>query len=106
MVQLRRRLVVPRAPSLSAVDRDHGALIGDEQDDVRIAGVDPEILIIVAAWRALEGHPVLSAVDGLHRDGGGYDHDVRIFRIDNRIRQITPTDSRSRTSVVRDLGPR
>ena len=63
-------------------------------------------MIIITPGRAFERNPVLAAVHRLHRDRGRHDQNIRISRINDRIWQITPTDSRSGTSVVGDLGPR
>ena len=41
MVELRGRLVVPGAPGLAAIHRERRTLIGRDQHDVRIVGVDP-----------------------------------------------------------------
>src|SRR4029079_12578761 len=48
MIPLRRRLVIPRAPGLAAVDSDDCALVRSEQNDAGIARIDPNVLIIVA----------------------------------------------------------
>src|SRR5207244_10609326 len=63
VVHLRRRLVVPRAPRLAAVDADDRPLIARERDDVRIVRVDPAALIVVASRRAADAAPRLAAVD-------------------------------------------
>ena len=41
VIELRRGLVVPGAPRLTAVHGDHGALVAGEQDDPGVVGVDP-----------------------------------------------------------------
>src|SRR6185312_17112836 len=43
VVDLRGRLVVPGTPAFAAIDADHRALIADQQQDLRIARVDPEV---------------------------------------------------------------
>src|SRR5579863_2559313 len=45
MVELRGRLVVPRTPTRAAVHRDDRALIADDQNNVAVVGIDPEILV-------------------------------------------------------------
>src|ERR1700734_2767460 len=52
MVHLRGRLVVPRAPRGAAVHGDRRALIGRKRDDLWIARIDPDRMIVVAAGRA------------------------------------------------------
>src|SRR5436309_12310102 len=57
VVDLRRRLIQPRAPRWmvrEAVDADHGALIAAENHAVRIVRRNPELMVIVAAGRSLE----------------------------------------------------
>src|SRR5262249_20725232 len=62
VVELGRRLVVPRRPGLAAVDRDDRALVAGQQDDVRVVGVDPEDVRVVAAGGPLERGERLGAV--------------------------------------------
>src|SRR5439155_3049750 len=62
VIQRRRRLREPRAPRLSAVQRDDRALIDDHQHDFRIDRVPPDVLIVVAAGRALDRCPRDAAV--------------------------------------------
>ena len=87
VIELRRRLVEPGAPRRAAVQRDDGALIGDGDDDVRVVGVDPRTLVVLAAGRALERRPRRAAVDGLARDDVGDDHR-------SRDTSVTTTSSR------------
>src|ERR1700683_2119485 len=47
VIHLRGRLVVPRAPRRAVIDRDRRALIARQRDDVRIVGIDPNVLIVV-----------------------------------------------------------
>ena len=81
VVELRRRLVVPRTPRLAAVDRDDGSLVGGDEDDVGIVRVDPEALIVVATGRAADRLERAATVGGLpHHDGTGKDN-VRVVRV-------------------------
>ena len=64
VVELRGRLVVPTAPSGAAVDADGGALIAREQEDLRILGVDPDGVVIIAAGRAFDGGERMTAIGG------------------------------------------
>ena len=54
VIDLRGRLVVPRAPGRGAVHADDRALIAAENHPVRIVRIDPELVIIVAAGRAFD----------------------------------------------------
>ena len=57
-----RWLRVPIAPRQSAIGRDDAALVGHDEEDVRIVRVDPRFLIVVAARRAAHGAPGDAAV--------------------------------------------
>ena len=105
VVHLRRRLVVPRAPRLAAVDADDRPLIARERDDVRIVRVDPAALIVVASRRAADAAPRLAAVDRSPRHDAGHEDGVGIFRVDERNRQIASADAARRTRIGRDSRP-
>ena len=64
VVELRGRLVVPRAPSNCAVFGDDSALIAGKDHAFRVVGINPELVIIIAARRAPDGRPILAAVSG------------------------------------------
>ena len=52
MVDLCRRLVVPRAPGMAAIEADGRSLIGSENHAGRILRIDPKLVIVVSAGRA------------------------------------------------------
>ena len=85
VIHLRGRLVVPGTPGLAIVERHHGALIGDEDHDSRIVRVDPSVLIILSAGRALERHPPGSSVSRSEGHDVGHDDVVRIAGMDEDI---------------------
>ena len=81
VVELRRRLVVPRTPRRAAVDRDGRALIDAERDRLRIVRIDPHGVIVVAAGRAFDAGPRRAAVArAISRRVCGVDL-VRVVRI-------------------------
>src|SRR5262249_25650953 len=81
VIELSGRLVVPRAPGLAAVDADDRALVAGEQDDLRVVGVDPDGVVIVAAGCTLDGSKCLAAVGGaIGRSVGDVD-DVWVLRV-------------------------
>ena len=84
MVKLSGGLVEPGTPAAATVDGDNRALIADQKNDVTVAGIDPEILVVVAAGSAAEASPRLAAVGGLHRDDTGHVDEVGILGIDFR----------------------
>ena len=54
VIELRRRLVVPGAPRLATIHADDCALVRRKQHDLRILGIDPKRVVIVAARCAFE----------------------------------------------------
>src|SRR6185437_11016419 len=100
VVHLRGGLVVPGAPALAAVHGDDCALIAGEDDDAGIVGIDPDVLVVVAAGSAAEAGPGLAAVSGFPGDGAGHVNDVRIFGIDAGLREIAAADAACGTSVT------
>ena len=68
MVHLARGLVVPAAPVRAAVHGHDGALVGSRDHVVGMRRVNPQIVIVVAARRALDDLALLppggAAVDG------------------------------------------
>src|SRR6516162_9583033 len=52
VIELCRGLVVPRTPRLATVNAHDGALVAHQQNDVRVTGIDPDVLVVVAAGRA------------------------------------------------------
>src|SRR5438045_6175197 len=81
MVNLLRRLVVPRRPRLPAVERDDGALIVAEQHALVVGRIDPQLLRIVAARRAFEAGERVAAVGGFVARGVDGVDDVGILGI-------------------------
>src|SRR4051794_21616948 len=65
MIELRCRLVEPRAPCNSTVLGDQRSLVGNQKDDVRVVGIDPQVLVVITTGCAAPALPGLPAVDGL-----------------------------------------
>ena len=109
MVNLRCRLVQPRAPLrriCRAVQRDDGALIARDDHDVGVRRTDPQLVIIVAAGRSScrPGVERPSAIGRfLHADVGD-EHDVRVFWIDGDLLEVPAAPPHAR--VARCLHPR
>src|SRR5207302_10512469 len=49
VIELRARLVVPGAPALAAVDSDDRSLIRSDENCLRVVGIDPHAMVVVAA---------------------------------------------------------
>src|SRR5882724_2802530 len=106
MIQLRGRLVIPRAPTLTAVHSDDRTLIRTKQNDVGVVRIDPNVLIIVAARRAAPAVPGFAAVRRFPTNHARRVHDLRILRIKPHDRQIATADSKSRPRIVGCAAPR
>ena len=78
--------------------------IGGQQHDVRVLGVEPAVLVVLAPG-APERQPALAAVDGLPRDRAGHDQLVRILRMWQRHRQVAATDAPGRPGIAADERP-
>ena len=105
VINLRCGLVVPGTPGRSAVDGDERALVADEKNNVWVVGIDPEILVVVAAGSAAESGPGLAAVGGLHGYSACAINHVCVFGIDSRNGKISATDAAGGARVVCDFGP-
>src|SRR2546425_9340958 len=86
-------LRVPVAPRFAAIRRDHGALIGHRQDQVRIGGVDPDALIVITAGRATHRRPARATVFRAPHDDRRTVDDVVVLGVDDDRRQVAATDA-------------
>src|SRR5438874_5814830 len=87
------------------VDADDRALIAAEDHAVPVAGIDPQLVIVVAAWRSLErlagGFPAVArAIDAGVRDVD----EIGIFRIDDDLAEVPAAAPDA--LVARGFGPR
>src|SRR4051812_26278365 len=64
VIELRRRLVVPTAPGVARVHADAGTLIAAKNHALRIAGIYPHGVIVIASGRAFDGDKSLPCVSG------------------------------------------
>ena len=93
MVELRGGLVVPGTPGRSAIDRHEGALIANQKNNVWIVGIDPQILIVVAARRPAKTRPGFAAVGGLHGYGAGAVDHIGVLRIHSGNGEVAAADA-------------
>src|SRR5580658_4951420 len=105
MIKLRGWLVVPGAPRFPAVDGHERSLIANKQNDVRIIGIDPHILIVVAAGSTAKTRPSFPAIRRFHRHRARAIDDIWVFRINFRHRQITAADAAGWPSIGGDALP-
>src|SRR5713226_909524 len=81
MIELRRRLVVPGTPSLTAVARHDRALVAAQNHPPRLIGINPEFVVVVSTRRASECGECLPSVMRLVSRGVRHVHRVGIFGI-------------------------
>src|ERR1051325_8284731 len=91
MINLRSGLVVPRAPRCCAVNGDDRALVTGDDHSFRIVGINPELVIIIAARRAFDRRPSLPSVSRAIDGGIHYVDDVGVLRIDIDLLEILTT---------------
>ena len=105
VIKLRGRLVIPGAPALPAIDGHDRALIAAEQNDVWVFGIDPDVLVIVAARCAAPAVPCFAAIYRFPTDDACRVNYCRIFRIEPNDRQLAAADTRGGTRIVRRANP-
>jgi hypothetical protein len=82
VIELGRRLIVPAAPRLAAIDADRGPLVAGQKKDLRMVGIDPDRVVIVAAGSTFDRGESLATVRGtVHRGIGNIDN-ILILGID------------------------
>ena len=100
VIELRGRLVIPRAPALPAIDGDDRPLIARERDDVGVVRIDPDVLIIISARCAAPAFPGFATVGRFPTDDARGINHVRVLRIEPDDRQIAPADAGTRSLIV------
>src|SRR6185312_5775159 len=74
-------LAAASAVGEGVVDGDDGALVGGERHDVPVVGVDPDVLVVVAARGTAPAGEAMAAVGGPPGGLGGVIDDVLVTRI-------------------------
>src|SRR5262249_18356099 len=105
VVHLRRGLVVPGTPALAAVHGDDGALVAGQKDGLRVIGIDPDVLIIIAAGGAAETRPRFSAVGGFPGYGADHVNDIGVLGIECGDGEIAAPDAARRARIGRGDRP-
>src|ERR1039458_3181763 len=102
MVELCCGLVVPRAPSLAAVEADCCALIGSENHAGGILGINPNLMGITTPGRTAHDPNRFCSVFGpIECNIGDVDH-IRIMRIDRDAAEIPGATGKARVSVLQN----
>src|SRR5579864_2571210 len=98
VIELRRGLVIPTAPGVAGVHANARALITAKNHPLRMAGINPEGMIIIAAGSAFDGDEsfpcVRGAIDGDIRQIDG----IWIFRINIDFAEIPESPANTRIS--------
>src|SRR5439155_24357167 len=88
MIELRRRLVVPGAPSGAAIHADGRALVAAEDHALRIFRIDPKRMVIIAPRRAFDGRESLAAIGGAVKRDIRRIHNIGILWINGQLAEI------------------
>src|SRR4029077_8467038 len=99
VIELRCRLVVPGAPGAPSVHADNRALVADEQNNLRIVRVDPDVLVVIATRRAFESGPGFGAIRRAPGHDAGAIDNIRILWIDFRHWEVASTNTQSGSTV-------
>ena len=100
MIELCRGLVVPRTPSLAAVETDCGALIRPKNHAGRILRIDPNLVVIITTRCAADDRNCLPSVFGsVKSDIWDIDY-VGIACIDRNARLVRRGSAFSRIQVL------
>src|SRR6185436_6337795 len=101
VIHRRGRLVVPVTPGFAAIGGNHGALVAHCEDDIGVVGIDPALLIIVAAGRPAYRRPGEPPVFGAPENGGATVDYVLVLRVDRDGGQVASTDAAQRPCIGR-----
>ena len=88
MIELRRRLVVPGAPSGAAIHADGRALVAAEDHALRIFRIDPKRMVIIAPRRAFDGYKSPAAINRAIKRDVRRIHHIRILGINYDLAEI------------------
>src|SRR5260370_26582853 len=88
VINLRRWLVVPRTPGHSGVNGYDRALIARQNHSLRIGGIDPELVIIVATGRAFDRCPGFAPIIRTINRRVHYIDGIRVLWIDGDLFEI------------------
>ena len=86
MVELRRGLVVLRAPALSAIERNRRPTVVGVDQEARVLRIDPELMVV--AVRRLECRERSASVNGFHHRRVHHIDDVSVLRIGRDVHVV------------------
>src|SRR4029079_9314772 len=99
LIKLCVRLVIPGPPGRAAVHCDDRPLVAGEQNDLRVARIDPNVLIIVTTRGAAPAIPGLAAISRSPTNYAGRINDLRVLGIEPHDWQVAAADPAGRTSI-------
>ena len=99
MIELGGRLIVPGGEGLPAIDRDDGALVTRNQQDIRVIGIDPDAMIVIPSRSTAIGIPGHPAIRGSPNDYIRRIDDVFIFRVGLDLGEIIATPPETLVAV-------
>src|SRR5882762_7366697 len=88
VINLRRWLVVPGTPGHSAVNGYDRALVACQNHSLRIRGIDPKLMIIVAAGSALDRCPGFAPISRTINRRVHYIDGIRVLWIDGNLFEV------------------
>src|SRR5204863_4672394 len=92
VIELAGGLVVPGAPGASAVKTDRRTLINADDHALRVQRIDPNHVIVIAAWRSGEGLEGAATIFRTVHRGLRHVHDLRIPGINKDAAEIAIAD--------------
>ena len=99
VIELAGGLVVPGAPACAAVQGNDGALVHAEDLPLRIVGVDPQRVEVVAGGVAPERREMRAAVVAAQHDGVEHVDSIGIARIGRDLAEVPATLPQARVAA-------
>src|ERR1700758_1351854 len=91
MIDLRGRLVVPRAPGLCAINGDDRALVTRKHHAIPVSRIDPKLMVVIATGRTLYRNPRLASIQRHIGSGVNVISAISIGRVDGDLPEVPPT---------------
>src|SRR5262249_17024065 len=88
VIELRGWLVVPGSPAVASIYTDDRSLVAAGDHALRIGGIDPECVIVVAARRTFNRLPALSGILAAIKRDIGQVNNVGILRIHGHLAEV------------------
>src|ERR1019366_6520217 len=99
VIELPDRLVEPGRPRLAVVEADGCPLVGANDPARRILGIEPELVVVVAAWRATHNGNAVAAIVGTVERNIRNVNDIGIAGVNGDPVEIPPPAGEARIAV-------